>query len=337
MSAPPADPGNVPPLDPVVMVVQGAAVCGGVAISEEVVVTAAHCVALGDGARIERRDGARFHGRVIARDVGDDVAVVLVPDAALSFAPLAVDAPRVGQGVFAVGHPYGGVAGGFLSGTLAWSVSGGAVSAVGDRAVQITAPVNPGNSGGPVFDDAGAVVGVVSRRLRGDGLGFASSSASVARVVDEGRDPLLGGELWLGARAGRLGAWDGAIAVGGLAELSIRDRVVLGGAASWPVSGRWDALRLGTTRWAEGEGRAGLRVRFGGGPATTRLDAFGGLASVAVWEVDPDLVIARSRGAAGLVGGAARLGDNGIELVWVHGSGLAASLVVGVPGRVTTW
>lgn len=69
--------------------------------------------------------------------------------------------PPPGEDVFAIGHPGG--AGKLLTQTL----SPGIVSAVGDvspsgRAIQITAPTNPGNSGGPLFDLQGRIVGITT-------------------------------------------------------------------------------------------------------------------------------------------------------------------------------
>ena len=62
----------------------------------------------------------------------------------------------------AIGHPYGTrLPGGFMTGLLRWSTSEGVVSGVGPHAVQFTAPVNPGTSGGPVVEDEGRLVGVV--------------------------------------------------------------------------------------------------------------------------------------------------------------------------------
>jgi S1-C subfamily serine protease len=68
--------------------------------------------------------------------------------------------PKVGEHVFAIGHP-----GKPDSGVLTRTLTDGIVSAVnreheGARYIQITAPINPGNSGGPLFDDDGRVIGV---------------------------------------------------------------------------------------------------------------------------------------------------------------------------------
>lgn len=76
-------------------------------------------------------------------------------------APLALKkhSPQVGENVFAIGHPGGG------NKILTRTLSNGIISAVGRKMMnsmflQVTVPLNPGNSGGPLFDDFGRVVGV---------------------------------------------------------------------------------------------------------------------------------------------------------------------------------
>jgi S1-C subfamily serine protease len=67
--------------------------------------------------------------------------------------PLSMSGPAIeGESVFVIGHPEG----------LRFTLSTGIVSRLQGSLVQISAPVSPGNSGGPVFDDHGALVGVVT-------------------------------------------------------------------------------------------------------------------------------------------------------------------------------
>jgi hypothetical protein len=105
----------------------------------------------------------------------------------------AEQASRVGDRIFAIGHP-GGKGPVVLTSTL----SDGIVSAVdrpldNARFLQVTAPINPGNSGGPVFDSDGRVVGVATftyRRKAGDGvqleaLNFALQVEYVHELLDK--------------------------------------------------------------------------------------------------------------------------------------------------------
>ncbi len=273
------------PASAVVLLRQGSSTCAGAFVSEQgQVVTAYHCVADGGPVTVETRDGRRARGRVTARLPSHDLAIVDV--AALAGEPwLAVrgDAIPVGSRIFAWGHPNGATPpGGFLAGTLRWSVTEGTVAASGPRALQITAAVNPGNSGGPVVDEQGALVGVVSRRLRGEALGFAARGEVVSQLLAEpSRGPLLGGSVRAEVGGSSFEGDGGAVSLGGRVEVAIRDRVVASvgvGRALQPVL---DALRFGASSWIGTELTAGLRQRLGAGYLTTRLDAYGGAGFVA--------------------------------------------------------
>jgi S1-C subfamily serine protease len=107
---------------------------------------------------------------VIARtDATDDLAVVHVQE---RLTPLVIAAarPKVGSMVMAAGSPLG------LSGTVSVGVVSGFRSLFGSDYLQFTAAISPGNSGGPVVDRQGHVVGIATAKLLADGaeaLGFA--------------------------------------------------------------------------------------------------------------------------------------------------------------------
>jgi S1-C subfamily serine protease len=124
------------------------------------IVTAAHVI---DGCRVlSLTDGTTL--TVVASDIRLDLAVVT--SGRRSDAWLGIDggtAPRLGESVFAVGYPLRGLYGSGLT------VTGGNLSTLPDPAdgrgrMMISAPVQPGNSGGPVLNRAGVVVGVVVSR-----------------------------------------------------------------------------------------------------------------------------------------------------------------------------
>ena len=107
--------------------------------------------------------------------------------------------PKVGEHVFAIGNPGTGSGSEVLSGTLAEGI----VSAHRElpdqgRCVQVTVPINPGSSGGPLFDMRGEVVGVLTFTFRTGDKGIAlemlnfAVAASSLRALIAGSAPLLG-------------------------------------------------------------------------------------------------------------------------------------------------
>lgn len=121
------------------------------------------------------REELRVEGEVLRTDAGRDLAVVAV-DEELQVLPTAPEVPRVGEPVLVIGSPLG----------LEQSVVSGIVSAFRDEHIQISAPLNPGNSGGPVVDAAGEVVGVVALRVgdeQSEAIGLAVPVAEVCSIM----------------------------------------------------------------------------------------------------------------------------------------------------------
>jgi S1-C subfamily serine protease len=124
--------------------------------------TNAHVVRGFNRPRIRLHDGREVEGQVIGTDPWTDLAVVQAEGQALPFAELGDSAKlRVGQLVVAIGSPFG-----FES-----TVTAGVVSALGrtlrtltghlvDNVIQTDAALNPGNSGGPLVDSRGRVIGI---------------------------------------------------------------------------------------------------------------------------------------------------------------------------------
>jgi serine protease Do len=153
------------------------------------VVTNNHVVANATEVRVTLADGRELPARIIGRDARTDLAVLQVEAGGGAPIPhLALgdsDAVRVGDWVVAVGNPFG------LGGT----VTAGILSARGrdigsgpyDDYLQVDAPINSGNSGGPLFAHDGSVVGVntaiFSPTGGSVGIGFAIPSDLVKRVV----------------------------------------------------------------------------------------------------------------------------------------------------------
>ena len=150
------------------------------------VVTNNHVVDHATEVTVTTSDGKTIAAKVIGTDPKTDLALLKVKDAGTyPFVNFASQSPRVGDWVIAVGNPFG------LGGT----VTAGIVSARGrdigsgpyDDFLQIDAPVNHGNSGGPTFNIEGEVVGVNTAIFSPSGgsvgIGFAIASDVVKNVV----------------------------------------------------------------------------------------------------------------------------------------------------------
>jgi putative serine protease PepD len=155
------------------------------------IVTNQHVVSSGGSIQVEFADGRKASARLVGQDASSDIAVIRVSVPSSELQPLTFgdsSKVQVGDGVVAIGSPFG----------LAGTVTTGVVSAL-DRsikapndytitgAIQTDAPINRGNSGGPLLDTNGDVVGVNSQidSNSGDssGVGFAVSSNTVRRVA----------------------------------------------------------------------------------------------------------------------------------------------------------
>lgn len=178
---------------------------GFVVTPDGYVMTNSHVVQAAKRICVRTSTGEEVEARVIGDDPATDLALVRV-EAPLPY--LTVDgslAPRVGQLAVAIGNPLG-----FES-----TVSTGVVSALGrslrgrgnrliDGVIQHTAPLNPGNSGGPLLDTAGRVIGVNTAIIaRSQNLGFAiaveTASWVLGQILQHGRVR----RAWLGIGAAR--------------------------------------------------------------------------------------------------------------------------------------
>jgi putative serine protease PepD len=155
------------------------------------IVTNQHVVSGANSVKVKFSDGSTYTATVVGSDAATDIAVLHVNAPSSKLNPLALadsSKAEVGDGVVAIGNPFG------LDGT----VTTGIVSAVGREisspddtpiagAIQTDAAINHGNSGGPLLDLRGEVIGITSQiQSEGggnDGVGFAVPSNTVKSIA----------------------------------------------------------------------------------------------------------------------------------------------------------
>jgi serine protease Do len=166
-------------------------------------VTNNHVVDGADKVEVTTDGGKTYTAKVIGTDPRTDVALIKVEGGSnFPFAKLSDDKARIGDWVLAVGNPFG------LGGT----VTAGIVSASGrdigngpyDDFLQIDAPVNKGNSGGPAFNTKGDVIGVntaiYSPSGGSVGIAFSIPSNTVKSVVAQLKDKGSVSRGWIGVQ-----------------------------------------------------------------------------------------------------------------------------------------
>jgi serine protease Do len=166
-------------------------------------VTNNHVVDGADKVEVTADDGKVYKAKVIGTDARTDVALIKVEGGSnFPFAKLSDSKPRIGDWVLAVGNPFG------LGGT----VTAGIVSASGrdigngpyDDFIQIDAPVNKGNSGGPAFNTEGEVMGVntaiYSPSGGSVGIAFSIPASTVKTVIAQLKDKGTVSRGWIGVQ-----------------------------------------------------------------------------------------------------------------------------------------
>jgi serine protease Do len=165
-------------------------------------VTNNHVVDHAENVQVVTEDGKILNAKVIGTDPKSDLALIKVDGSDFPFVKFADHDPRIGDWVIAVGNPFG------LGGT----VTAGVVSARGrdigsgpyDDYIQIDAPVNKGNSGGPSFDVNGNVIGVNTAIFSPSGgsvgIGFDIPADTVKTVVAQLKDTGHVTRGWMGVQ-----------------------------------------------------------------------------------------------------------------------------------------
>ena len=151
----------------------------GFVIEENLILTNAHVVGNYSSVNVELYDKTKVIGTVIKVDEKIDLALVQVNK---NLTPLALnsDTPEVGQDVYVIGAPK----------DMSYTMTKGIVSAldrslVGNKYIQIDASINSGNSGGPLLDEGGNVIGVITlKKSDAEGIGFAVRVEDVNKFIN---------------------------------------------------------------------------------------------------------------------------------------------------------
>jgi len=165
-------------------------------------VTNNHVVDKAESVQVTADDGKTHTAKVIGTDPRTDLALIKVEGGPFPYVKLSDKSPRIGDWVLAVGNPFG------LGGT----VTAGIVSARGrdigasayDDFIQIDAPVNKGNSGGPTFDTEGNVIGVNTAIFSPSGgsvgIAFAIPADTVTSVINQLKEHGSVTRGWIGVQ-----------------------------------------------------------------------------------------------------------------------------------------
>src|SRR5690348_14975417 len=165
-------------------------------------VTNNHVVDHASSVEVTTDDGKIYSAKVIGTDPKTDLALIKVDGRNdFAFANFETEKARVGDWVVAVGNPYG------LGGTVTAGIISAQGRDIGSGAydyMQIDAPINKGNSGGPTFDTNGNVVGVntaiYSPTGGSVGIGFDIPAATAKMVVAQLKDKGRIDRAWLGVQ-----------------------------------------------------------------------------------------------------------------------------------------
>ncbi|MBQ7338492.1 MAG: trypsin-like peptidase domain-containing protein [Clostridia bacterium] len=164
----------------------------GVVISSDgYIVTNNHVIAGADTITVRTTDGTTYEAALIGTDSASDIAVLWIDTAGgeLQAAQLGCSADLiVGEMVFAIGNPLGSLGGTVTDGIISATARSITIDGANMTLLQTNAAVNPGNSGGGLFNMAGQLIGVVNAKCSEDdveGLGFAIPIDTAYDVINQ--------------------------------------------------------------------------------------------------------------------------------------------------------
>lgn len=176
----------------------------GFMISNKLVVTAAHVVKVPEDLIVQFDDGEKISAKVVYSYEGPDIALLELTRQKMNATIVRFgdsDKMKIGQRIFVIGVPLG----------VGFSLSSGYISAfkkqirgrnpfTNTEFIQTDAAINKGNSGGPMFNLEGDVVGIVSHMASqsggSDGIGYATTSNLAAELLLNNKMPWFGAEFY---------------------------------------------------------------------------------------------------------------------------------------------
>jgi serine protease DegQ len=299
---------------------------------EGIVVTNNHVVEGGRKFTVDMTDGRIFDAVLIGTDKATDLAVLKIEATGLSQIEVVnSDSLRTGDLAFAVGYPLG------LDQTLTMGViSGMGRSGMGDRIedyIQTDAAVNSGNSGGPLLDSRGRLIGINTSILSGggggnDGIAFAVPSRILMYVVAQLRET---GEVKRGTTGVILGSLNPERSRDfglGIVRGAVIEDIAPGSSAERGGLRRGDVITRIQNRPVSNAGTVAATV--GIAPPGTRIevvylrDGHEGRTTIPV-EAPTDLPVILGADAVIARGAATRLDSEGLQVFSVEGGSVAAA------------
>ena len=164
----------------VFIVYSGNSMGSGFAVGENCIVTNAHVIENTRNVFITTYGGDQYQATVLGVNEEEDIAVLVVRNISFPYLPVAdVSEIKTGDNIYAIGSPKG----------MAYTLTTGVISAKereirNQSYIQIDAPINEGNSGGPLLNDFGEVLGMNTLKISdGEGLGFAIPIARICNYL----------------------------------------------------------------------------------------------------------------------------------------------------------
>lgn len=164
----------------VFVIYSGNSLGSGFAVGENCIVTNAHVIDNPRSITVETYGGTKYKASVLGMNEQQDIAVLIVKDATFPYLDIAdLSTMKTGDDIYAIGAPKG----------MAYTLTKGGVSAkermIGNQAyIQIDAAINEGNSGGPLLNDAGQVLGMNTLKMSdSEGIGLAIPISRVCEYL----------------------------------------------------------------------------------------------------------------------------------------------------------